>query len=85
MSNNAMTQPQMQQAMQGQSGGPTAGAPNAFPQAYGTYPGMNPGNAPAGYYATGTGSTSQPQSGQQNPAFAAGYQNYSYSQPSSEN
>ncbi|KAK0181264.1 hypothetical protein PV327_003560 [Microctonus hyperodae] len=85
MSNNAMAQPQMQQAMQAQSGGPAAGAPNAFPQAYGAYPGMNPGNAPAGYYAAGTGSTTQPQTGQQNPAFAAGYQNYSYSQPSSEN
>lgn len=86
VTNNQMAAPQMQQqAMQGQSGGPTPGAPNAFPQAYGTYPGMNAGSAPAGYYPAGAGSTLQPQSGQQNPAFAAGYQNYPYSQPNSDN
>ncbi|XP_043501957.1 far upstream element-binding protein 3-like isoform X1 [Polistes fuscatus] len=83
---NQMTQPQMQPAMQNQSTGPPGSTPNTFPQAYGSYPGMNAGSAPTGYYAAGAGSTSQqPQSGQQNPTFPANYQNYPYSQSSSDN
>ncbi|XP_012266333.1 far upstream element-binding protein 1 isoform X1 [Athalia rosae] len=82
---NQLAQPQMQQALQGQSAGPQTGTPTSFPQSYGSYPGMGPGSAPAGYYAGSTGSTTQPQSGQQAPPFPAGYQNYSYSQPNSDN
>ncbi|XP_046815607.1 far upstream element-binding protein 3 isoform X1 [Vespa crabro] len=82
---NQMTQPQMQPAMQNQSAGPPGSTPNTFPQAYGSYPGMNAGSAPTGYYAAGAGSTSQPQSGQQNPTFPTNYQNYPYSQSSSDN
>ncbi|KAG7197906.1 hypothetical protein KM043_016148 [Ampulex compressa] len=85
MQGNQMAQQQMQQTMQGQSGGPPGGAPNPFPQAYGNYPGMNAGSAPTGYYAAGAGSTSQPQTGQQNPSFPTGYQNYPYSQTNSDN
>ncbi|XP_043276913.1 far upstream element-binding protein 1 isoform X2 [Venturia canescens] len=85
MQANQMAQPQMQQPMQGQAAGPQASAPNAFPQVYGSYPGMNPaGGAPAGYYAS-TGAAPQPPAGQQNPAFPGGYQNYAFSQPSSDN
>lgn len=81
-------QPQQQmQAMANQGGGPGGGggpgaAPNAFP-AYGGYPGMsNP--ASGGYYTPNAQGAAQP--GQQNPAFpAAGYQNYQYAQPSSDN
>jgi hypothetical protein len=96
MQNNQMSQPQQQQQPQmqpnamanqggapGSSGGPGT-APNAFPQPYGGYPGMNPASA-GGYYTPGTQSSGQP--GQQNPTFpaAAGYQNYQYPQPSSDN
>lgn len=71
--------------MQNQSTGPPGSTPNTFPQSYGSYPGMNAGSGPTGYYAAGAGSTSQPQSGQQNPTFPANYQNYPYSQSSSDN
>lgn len=78
-----MPQQQMQPAMSSQPSG-TPGAAGNFPQAYGTYPGMNAGT-PTAYYPSGGGPTSQPQQGQQNPSFQASYQNYPYSQPSSEN
>ncbi|CAD6211829.1 GSCOCG00003853001-RA-CDS [Cotesia congregata] len=85
---NQMPQAQMQQqTMQAQTG--AAAAPptpaNAFPQAYGAYPGMNPGSTPGNYYAAGAGAPQQPNPGQQNPGFPAGYQNYSYSQPNADN
>lgn len=79
-----MAQQQMQ-SIQGQSSGPPGTTSNAFPQAYGSYPAMNAGSAPAGYYAANAASNSQPQAGQQNPSFPSGYQNYPYSQPTSEN
>jgi hypothetical protein len=81
---NQMAQQQMQ-TLQGQSAGPPGTTPNAFPQAYGSYPTMNAGSAPAGYYAANAGSNSQPQTGQQNPSFPTGYQNYPYSQSTTEN
>lgn len=84
MQGNQIAQQQMQ-TLQGQSAGPPGTTPNAFPQAYGSYPAMNAGNAPAGYYAANAGSNSQPQTGQQNPSFPTGYQNYPYSQSASEN
>ncbi|EFN87498.1 Far upstream element-binding protein 1 [Harpegnathos saltator] len=84
MQGNQMAQQQMQ-TLQGQSAGPPGTTPNAFPQAYGNYPAMNAGSAPAGYYAANAGSNSQPQTGQQNPPFPTGYQNYPYSQSTSEN
>ncbi|XP_074108570.1 P-element somatic inhibitor isoform X2 [Cotesia typhae] len=85
---NQIPQAQMQQqTMQAQTG--AAAAPptpaNAFPQAYGAYPGMNPGSTPGNYYAAGAGAPQQPNPGQQNPGFPAGYQNYSYSQPNADN
>lgn len=83
-----MAQSQMQQqAMPAQAANPQSGAPNAFPHAYGAYPGMNAGSTPAAYYAGGGGGAAAPQQqpGQQNPAFAGGYQNYPYSQPNSDN
>ncbi|XP_067215447.1 far upstream element-binding protein 1 isoform X2 [Linepithema humile] len=84
MQGNQMAQQQMQ-SLQGQSAGPPGTTPNAFPQAYGSYPAMNAGSTPGGYYAPNAGSNSQPQTGQQNPSFPSGYQNYPYSQSSSEN
>lgn len=83
MQNNQMAQQQMQQSMQGQSG-PTSGTPNAFPQAYGSYPAINANSTPTGYYAAGAGATTQSQTGQQNPSFPTGYQNYPYSQTNTE-
>lgn len=84
MQGNQMTQQQMQ-TLQGQSAGPPGTTPNAFPQTYGSYPTMNTGSAPGGYYAANAGSNSQSQTGQQNPSFPTGYQNYPYSQSTSEN
>ncbi|XP_020281884.1 far upstream element-binding protein 3 isoform X2 [Pseudomyrmex gracilis] len=84
MQGNQMAQQQMQ-SIQGQSAGPPGTTSNTFPQAYGSYPAMNAGSAPAGYYAANAASNSQPQAGQQNPSFPSGYQNYPYSQPTSEN
>lgn len=83
MQNNQMAQQQMQQSMQGQSG-PASGTPNAFPQAYGSYPTINANSTPTGYYAAGAGATTQSQTGQQNPSFPTGYQNYPYSQTNTE-